>query len=586
MATLTNKTVASTYKDLLQVSNSNSGVDATLRTVEDGEGTSAGVQLSTTDTSFNGNHILNEQGRQNHVVSTMPSPYYHFDGTNDYISLADDDRLSFSPKLSISIWFKCKESTISGGEVLINKYNGTGSNREYTLYFDTDEKLNIGISPTGGDDAVGRQSPVLSNLDKWNHAVVVWDSDYSTGTIKMYINGIDQGTLAGSGTIPTVMANKTSILTIGSNAAGADNFTGDIGQVQLWNIALSASQVKDLYSGKSVEYKYQGSPNTELITNGTMEADSNWADRGTVTGSRSTEQVKTGTYSRKVYATATNTGGWGIDSDTFTTVAGKQYRLSFWVYPDDDTHMRILLHDGGGSAIYNNDGTGILDNLTQDAWNHIEYDFVSVTGGSSAQVKLLFSDGESGTIYFDDVSVKQLGCTLELDGSGVANDKWLDKSGNDLHGTVNGSSIANAPTGDDGLVYEEGVHEVALTAASGSFEISSSHKHLSYIRIGNLVHVTAYLNATNDLSASGNLRISLPYTSATGLSGSADVQWGFGAISHGGSTVSGMTSMAYIPENSSFFHMAYVQDDGTYSYFTEGNLDTDFIIRVGFSYRI
>ena len=44
--------------------------------------------------------------------------------------------------------------------------------------------------------------------------------------------------------------------------------------------------------------------------------------------------------------------------------------------------------------------------------------------------------------------------------------------------------------------------------------------------------------------------------------------------------------MAYIPENSSFFHMAYVQDDGTYSYFTEGNLDTDFIIRVGFSYRI
>tara|TARA_Y100001973_G_scaffold12441_3_gene17281 strand:+ start:5604 stop:7364 length:1761 start_codon:yes stop_codon:yes gene_type:complete len=571
MATLTGKKVSESYKDLLQVSNSNSGVDATLRTVEDGEGTSAGVQLSTTDTSFNGNHILNEQGRQNHVVSTMPSPYYHFDGTNDYISLADDDRLSFSPKLSISIWFKCKESTISGGEVLINKYNGTGSNREYTLYFGTDEKLNIGISPTGGDDAVGRATPVLSNLDKWNHAVVVWDSDYSTGTIKIYINGIDQGTLTGSGTIPTVMANKTSILTIGANASGADNFTGDIGQVQLWNIALSASQVKDLYSGKSVEYKYQGSPNTELITNGTMEADSNWADRGTVTGSRSTEQVKTGTYSRKVYATATNIGGWGIDSDTFTTVAGKQYRLSFWVYPDDDTHMRILLHDGGGSAIYNNDGTGILDNLTQDAWNHIEYDFVSVTGGSSAQVKLMYKDGQNGTIYFDDVSVKQLGCTLELDGSGVASDKWLDKSGNDLHGTLGDGSdatknpaLANAPSGDDGLVYEEGDFTPAIKFGSGTTGITYHANTVGkYYRIGNTVFITANIKLTSKGSSSGNARVTgLPYSVNSGaeLSGFVMPYWTFTSGSHTGLQGSGTEIALYDKA-----------DAGSVDYITDGD---------------
>lgn len=48
MTTLTGKAPKNTYKDLLQVSNSNSGIDATARVVEDGEGTQSKLQLSTT----------------------------------------------------------------------------------------------------------------------------------------------------------------------------------------------------------------------------------------------------------------------------------------------------------------------------------------------------------------------------------------------------------------------------------------------------------------------------------------------------------------------------------------------------------
>jgi hypothetical protein len=46
MATLTGKKPAETYKDLLQVSNANSGIDATLRVVEDGEGTASPLYLA------------------------------------------------------------------------------------------------------------------------------------------------------------------------------------------------------------------------------------------------------------------------------------------------------------------------------------------------------------------------------------------------------------------------------------------------------------------------------------------------------------------------------------------------------------
>ena len=46
MATLTGKKIKNTYKDLLQISNSNAGIDGTLRTISDGEATTSVLQLS------------------------------------------------------------------------------------------------------------------------------------------------------------------------------------------------------------------------------------------------------------------------------------------------------------------------------------------------------------------------------------------------------------------------------------------------------------------------------------------------------------------------------------------------------------
>ncbi|MCU1327431.1 MAG: hypothetical protein JWN34_2801, partial [Bryobacterales bacterium] len=48
MTALTGKSPKNTYKDLLQVSNTNSGIDGTLRPVEDGEGTQSPLQISST----------------------------------------------------------------------------------------------------------------------------------------------------------------------------------------------------------------------------------------------------------------------------------------------------------------------------------------------------------------------------------------------------------------------------------------------------------------------------------------------------------------------------------------------------------
>ena len=59
MATLTGKTIANTYKDLLQVSNNNNGLTGTVQTISDGAGTNSALQLSNAAVNINGTFQLN-----------------------------------------------------------------------------------------------------------------------------------------------------------------------------------------------------------------------------------------------------------------------------------------------------------------------------------------------------------------------------------------------------------------------------------------------------------------------------------------------------------------------------------------------
>lgn len=54
MTSLTDRTPKDTYKDLLQVSNSNAGIDGTRRNISDGEATNAPIKVSTSAAEFTG----------------------------------------------------------------------------------------------------------------------------------------------------------------------------------------------------------------------------------------------------------------------------------------------------------------------------------------------------------------------------------------------------------------------------------------------------------------------------------------------------------------------------------------------------
>ena len=137
----------------------------------------------------------------------------------------------------------------------------------------------------------------------------------------------------------------------------------------------------------------------------------------------------------------------------------------------------------------------------------------SATASSSfiAKARNSGQGGASGSIT--NVSLTRAGAVAEYDGSGIASDKWFDKSGNDLHGTVSGASVENAPSGDDGLVYEEGTWNCEIFQSSN--QISFASQSATYQKIGNVVTVffTAYDVTSSGTTTTGQLQIrNFPFT--------------------------------------------------------------------------
>ena len=102
--------------------------------------------------------------------------------------------------------------------------------------------------------------------------------------------------------------------------------------------------------------------------------------------------------------------------------------------------------------------------------------------------------------------------------NGIGLDAGLDVTGGDItfktaSKGVNLGVTSGASTNllDD---YEEGTYTLALTAGTGSFGINASYDTAGYVKIGRQVFVQAYANWSSESSASGSLRMNVPFAIA------------------------------------------------------------------------
>ncbi|OGY43191.1 MAG: hypothetical protein A3B89_00865 [Candidatus Buchananbacteria bacterium RIFCSPHIGHO2_02_FULL_40_13] len=113
-----------------------------------------------------------------------------------------------------------------------------------------------------------------------------------------------------------------------------------------------------------------------------------------------------------------------VISQTLSTVAGQQYRLTFWYSPRPnrpagDNTIGAMVKVVSDSTILVNDTIGATSaGGSQTSWQEFTYNFIATDNST----KVIFSDlGTNNSYggYLDDISVKELECSSQFEGVGA-----------------------------------------------------------------------------------------------------------------------------------------------------------------------
>lgn len=190
-----------------------------------------------------------------------------FNGTNTYVSIADNDSLSFGNSVtdtafSISFWMN--PSAPFGG-IPVGKFNAaTGC--EWRVGLTTNGVLSLGLWDNATNDQyrLQRDCSTVLQAGVWTHVAMTYDGSASTNGINIYINGQTNNGVASKGASYVAMHNTTVPVELGRVFSTAYTYyKGSLDLVLIYKKALTPLEVGDLYSstryGRKVIFSETGS---------------------------------------------------------------------------------------------------------------------------------------------------------------------------------------------------------------------------------------------------------------------------------------------------------------------------------------
>lgn len=224
MATLQGRAIKDTFKDLLQVSNSNNGVDGTTRTVEDGEGTQSALQVSTGAVKVNGDFEVTGN------VVGVP----HVDYKDTYVAATaylKDDVVNYN------------------GSSYIAKVDTTGNAPTNTLYWGLlASKGTDGVDGTNGTNGdVGPTGPTgpTGPAGSYNSLTEVANANFEGG---------DQIRIGGANTFASNQQGQLSVTSTGAAGIVVDSQATDSVAVMVLKGAQCTVQYQDDQPNTSSDY--------------------------------------------------------------------------------------------------------------------------------------------------------------------------------------------------------------------------------------------------------------------------------------------------------------------------------------------
>jgi hypothetical protein len=214
-----------------------------------------------------------------------------FDGIDDYITVADPasgvlDAVG-DQYYTLSGWFNRDTATTT--DTILAKSNGPADTMGYLVYLDaTTDKLVFSTRSTLGDNSY--QSISTFTAAGWHHFAVVFNIPRTGGNFgQIYIDGSIQNDNNGAGGYGGSI-DSTRAFVIGAESDAGNPFDGKLDEIRLYNRALSADEVGQLYrlttpTGVDTSLKGYWSFNGADISGTTASDRSGAGNNGTLTNS-------------------------------------------------------------------------------------------------------------------------------------------------------------------------------------------------------------------------------------------------------------------------------------------------------------
>ncbi|MCC7289877.1 LamG domain-containing protein, partial [bacterium] len=226
-----------------------------------------------------------------------------FNGTSDFITVSDNDRLSFGNNtMSAELWMK-RNGNPSTIEYLILKGITTW---EYLMNLTTSGTVTATLTNSAGTTVATVTSLATVTDNNWHHVAFT-----STGsTISIYIDGKLSNT---STSFTSTMSNTTSTFYIGDRSDQANaEFEGSIDDIRLSNIARTSQEIRS--DASRSPYSTFTSDIIDLSNTSSVWNTFSWNEAGVATGdgetlNSSTNLIAQWNFNQTSGTTATNDAG-------------------------------------------------------------------------------------------------------------------------------------------------------------------------------------------------------------------------------------------------------------------------------------
>ncbi len=169
-----------------------------------------------------------------------------FDGMNDYANVGDSPTMYFSKSEgTIGMWIKPVNPASGSKQVLVLARDGEGS---YEMELALQEDGDLFFYPYYDPNQWHTYNLVKNPLTEgqWQFVAVTWD--YSTKEAKIFVDGVEQALAEDNVPSYWSIIASTADWDIGGSPVKDQYFNGTIDDVRIYNYALSASEIQDLYN--------------------------------------------------------------------------------------------------------------------------------------------------------------------------------------------------------------------------------------------------------------------------------------------------------------------------------------------------